>query len=79
MTTAIRRLSIDRIVPVLAGTMVLLSLALVLAFSTWWLLLTTFVAANLLLYGIAGWCPVTLILQRLGVPRTGCPATERNS
>lgn len=77
--TATRRWTIDRIVPVLAGTMVLLSIALVLAFSPWWLLLTTFVAANLLLYGVAGWCPVTLLLRRLGVPRTGSPAMERTA
>ncbi|MEU1204255.1 DUF2892 domain-containing protein [Nocardia sp. NPDC005825] len=77
--TATRRWTIDRIVPVLAGTMVLISIALVLAFSPWWLLLTTFVAANLLLYGFAGWCPVTLLLRRLGVPRTGSPATERTA
>ncbi|MFE2955475.1 YgaP family membrane protein [Nocardia tengchongensis] len=75
--TANRRWPIDRLVPVLAATMVLLSIALVLAFSTWWLLLTAFVAANLMLYGIVGWCPMTLLLQRLGVPRTGYPATER--
>ncbi|MGW4532663.1 YgaP family membrane protein [Nocardia sp. NPDC004340] len=77
--TATRRWTIDRIVPVLAGTMVLISIALVLAFSPWWLLLTTFVAANLLLYGFAGWCPVTLLLRRLGVPRTGSPTTERTA
>ncbi|MEU1431628.1 DUF2892 domain-containing protein [Nocardia sp. NPDC005746] len=77
--TATRRWTIDRIVPVLAATMVLLSIALVLAFSPWWLLLTTFVAANLLLYGFAGWCPVTLLLRRLGVPRTGSPAMERTA
>ncbi|MFJ9364811.1 DUF2892 domain-containing protein [Nocardia sp. NPDC101769] len=76
---AIRRWSIDSIVPALAGAMVLLSLALVLAFSPRWLLLTAFVAANLLLFGLVGWCPMTLLLQRLGVPRTGGPATERNS
>lgn len=77
--TATRRWTIDRTVPVLAATMVLLSIALVLAFSPWWLLLTTFVAANLLLYGFAGWCPVTLLLRRLGVPRTGSPAMERTA
>ncbi|MFD7845678.1 DUF2892 domain-containing protein [Nocardia sp. NPDC059764] len=77
--TATRRWTIDRIVPVLAGTMVLISIALVFAFSLWWLLLTTFVAANLLLYGFAGWCPVTLLLRRLGVPRTGSPAMERTA
>ena len=45
--------TVERLVPLLAGTMVLLSVALTLAFSPWWLILTGFVAANLLFY--AGW------------------------
>ncbi|UGT67931.1 DUF2892 domain-containing protein [Nocardia gipuzkoensis] len=70
--------TIERIVPLLGGTMVFVSLALVLAVSPWWLLLTAFVAANLLLYSALGWCPVTLVLQRLGVPRLNCPVAERD-
>lgn len=61
--------TIERIVPLLGGTVVLLSVALVLAFSAWWLILTAFVAANLLLYSAVGWCPMSLLLQRLGIPR----------
>lgn len=61
--------TIERVVPLLGGTVVLLSVALVLAFSAWWLILTAFVAANLLLYSAVGWCPMSLLLQRLGIPR----------
>lgn len=61
--------TIERLVPLLGGTVVLLSVALVLTFSAWWLLLTAFVAANLLLYSAVGWCPMSLLLQRLGIPR----------
>ncbi|SDC93697.1 YgaP family membrane protein [Rhodococcus tukisamuensis] len=61
--------TIERVVPLLGGTVVLLSAALVLAFSAWWLILTAFVAANLLLYSAVGWCPMSLLLQRLGIPR----------
>lgn len=63
--------TIERIVPLLAGTVVTLSVALTLTVSTWWLVLTAFVAGNLVLYGTVGWCPMTLLLQRLGVARLG--------
>ncbi|WP_027499884.1 YgaP family membrane protein [Rhodococcus sp. UNC363MFTsu5.1] len=61
--------TVERLVPLLGGTMVLLSVALTLALSSWWLILTGFVAANLLLYAAVGWCPASLLMQRLGVRR----------
>jgi hypothetical protein len=61
--------AVERLVPLLGGTMVLLSIALTLAFSSWWLILTGFVAANLLLYAMVGWCPASLLMQRLGIRR----------
>ncbi|AQA20589.1 hypothetical protein BTZ20_3721 [Rhodococcus sp. MTM3W5.2] len=66
--------TVERLVPLLAGTMVLLSVALTLAFSSWWLILTGFVAANLLFYATVGWCPASLLMQRLGLRRLGEPA-----
>ena len=69
MNTATRTWTVERAVPLLAGTMVLVSLALAIAFSGWWLLLTTFVALNLLLFGAVGWCPASLLMHRLGLPR----------
>ncbi|MDT2009082.1 DUF2892 domain-containing protein [Rhodococcus opacus] len=76
MTDARRRgWTIDRIVPLLAGTVVLTNIALTLASASWWLLLTGFVAASLLLHSAVGWCPASLLLHRLGVPRrtAACP------
>lgn len=49
----------------MAGTMVLLSVVLVLLVSSWWLLLTTFVGLNLLQSGITGLCPAEAVLRRL--------------
>ncbi|UAK31407.1 DUF2892 domain-containing protein [Nocardia asteroides] len=60
--------SIARVVPLLAGTFVLISALLAAMFSPWWLIFTGLVGANLLLYSAVGWCPVTLLLRRLGVP-----------
>ena len=75
MTDALpaRGWTIERVVPPLAGMVVLASIALTLAFSPWWLLLTGFVGANLLLFGAVGWCPASLMLHRLGVPRLAAP------
>lgn len=67
--TTNRPWTIERVVPLLAGTMILISLALATTLSVWWLLLTAFVAANLLLYSAVGWCPASLIMHRLGLPR----------
>ncbi|QHE74137.1 YgaP-like transmembrane domain [Rhodococcus sp. WAY2] len=76
MTDALpaRGWTIERAVPLPAGTMVLASAALTLALSSWWLLLTGFVGANLLLFGAVGWCPASLLLHRLGVPHLAAPS-----
>ena len=61
----------DRIVLAFAGSMVLLSVALAHFVSPWWLLLTVFVGANLLQSAFTGFCPLALLLRRLGV-KSGC-------
>ncbi|WP_063037106.1 YgaP family membrane protein [Nocardia grenadensis] len=63
-----REWAIDRIVPLLAGILTLTGTALAAAISPWWLVLTTLVGANLLLYSAVGWCPASLLMARLGVP-----------
>jgi len=59
-------MSIDRIVMAFAGTMVLLSLALSQMHSPQWLWLAAFVGANLLQAAFTGFCPLAMILKRLG-------------
>lgn len=61
----------DRIVLAFAGSMVLLSVALAHFVSPWWLLLTVFVGANLLQSAFTGFCPLALLLRKLGV-KSGC-------
>jgi hypothetical protein len=61
----------DRIVLAFAGSMVLLSVALAHFISPWWLLLTLFVGANLLQSAFTGFCPLALLLRKLGV-KSGC-------
>jgi hypothetical protein len=60
-------MSIDRIVLAFAGTVVLASLLLAHFVSPGWLWLTAFVGANMLQAAFTGFCPLAMILKKLGV------------
>jgi fatty acid desaturase len=60
-------MSIDRIVMAFAGVMILASLALSFMLSPWWLLLAGFVGLNLFQAAFTGFCPLALVLKKLGV------------
>ncbi|MDK9705872.1 MAG: DUF2892 domain-containing protein [Desulforhopalus sp.] len=58
---------------IIAGFFILLSLSLGVEISpffqsNYWLLLTAFVGLNLFQFGFSKFCPMGLILKRLGVP-----------
>ena len=59
-------MSIDRIVMLFAGSVILLSLALSQLHHVYWLFLTAFVGANLVQASITGFCPLARILKVLG-------------
>lgn len=59
-------MSIDRIVMAFAGVMILASLALSFILNPWWLLLAGFVGLNLFQAAFTGFCPLALILKKLG-------------
>ncbi len=59
----------------IAGTFILLTLLLgveisPLFHSSYWLLFTAFVGLNLFQYGFTKFCPLALILKRLGIPES---------
>lgn len=65
-----------RIVRVVAGSFVVLSLALgvpgsPLFISQWWLAFTAFVGLNLLQSGVTKWCLMEQLLRKMGV-QSGC-------
>lgn len=64
-------MNVDRMVMRIAGSMVLLSVALAYFLSPWWLLLAVFVGANLLQASFTGFCPLARILRKLGF-NPGC-------
>lgn len=58
---------------ILAGSMVLISLALGFFISQWWYLLTAFVGLNLIQSAFTGFCPPQKILAKLGFKEGACP------
>lgn len=61
---------LERILFAMAGTVTLLSAALALWASPWFLLLTAFVGVNQWLYVVVGACPASLVLTRLAGARS---------
>ncbi len=64
-------MNIQRLVRLVAGAFVLLSLALATTVSPRWLWFTAFVGVNLLQSAFTDWCPLMTILRRLGVADAG--------
>lgn len=60
-------MSIDRVVLAFAGSMVLLSLVLSQIASLYWLLLAAFVGLNLLQSAFTGFCPLAIVLKKIGL------------
>jgi hypothetical protein len=59
-------MSVERIVLAVAGSFILLSLLLAHYHHPYWLWFTAFVGANLLQSAFTGFCPLALILKKLG-------------
>jgi len=59
-------MTIERLVLAFAGTFILLSLALAHFVHPAWLWFTAFVGANLLQSAFTGFCPLAVILRKLG-------------
>lgn len=60
-------MTIERALRAIAGTFILISLALGYWASPYWYLFTAFVGLNLLQSGFSNWCPMMAFLRKLGV------------
>lgn len=66
-------MTVDCIVHLMAGLMVLISIALAHFTNTpAWLWLTAFVGANLAQSGVTGFCPLAFMLKKSGVKEGNC-------
>jgi Protein of unknown function (DUF2892) len=60
-------MTVDRYLRLIAGSFILLSLALGYYVHPAWFLFTGFVALNLFQSAFTNWCPMMAVLKRLGV------------
>ena len=67
-------MTIERVVRIFAGAVILASLALAVTVSLSWLWLTVFVGANLFQSGFTGVCPLASMLHKTPWFRSSAPA-----
>lgn len=67
-------MTVERGLRLMAGVVVLLSLALSHYFSHNWLWLTAFVGLNLLQSAFTNWCPGMILLRAMGLKDGNCAA-----
>ncbi|BBP46008.1 sulfurtransferase [Thiosulfatimonas sediminis] len=60
-------MTVEKIILLIAGTVVLISSILSVYHAPEWIYLTGFVGANLLFAGLTGFCPMVKILRKFGV------------
>jgi hypothetical protein len=63
-------MSLENQIRLIAGTVVLVSLALGWWMSPWWLLMTAFVGLNLIQSSFTRWCPMEDLLIKVGERRS---------
>ena len=60
-------MTMDNKIRLIAGTFILLSLALAIWVSQWWLLFTAFIGVNLIQSSFTRWCLMEDILRATGI------------
>jgi hypothetical protein len=60
-------MTVERFVHAFAGTLVLTGIALAQLVSPWFLLLSAFVGANLLQSAFTRFCPLAIVLRKVGM------------
>jgi hypothetical protein len=61
-------MTLERMIRLIAGTFILISLALSQTHSVYWLWFTAFVGANLFQSALTRWCLMEDLLRKFGVP-----------
>ena len=75
-------MTVERYIRIMAGFVVMLSLALgyhgsPIFVSEWFLALTAFAGFNLFQSGFTGFCPPAILFKKLGVPEGGTACTVK--
>ena len=72
-------MNVERYLRLIAGCFVLISVALALTVSPWFLTLAAFVALNLMQSAFTNWCPMITLLRKAGVENVSCPTCDVNA
>ena len=62
-------MKMEQYIRAIAGSFVSISVLLAYLYSPYWLFFTAFVGLNLLQSAFTKWCPMEILLEKLGVPR----------
>jgi hypothetical protein len=65
-------MTVERAVRLMAGIMIVISLALAHYLSPYWLWLTAFVGLNLLQSAFTKWCPAMTAFRMMGLKEDSC-------
>lgn len=68
-------MTMEKMIRVIAGTFILMSVVLAIWVSPWWLIWTTLIGVNLVQSAFTGWCLAETILKKCGVKDGVCPKT----
>ena len=71
-------MTVERGLRLMAGVMVLLSIALTVYVSHYWTWLTVFIGLNLLQSAFTNWCPAMSILRAMGMKEENCVVPAKN-
>ncbi len=69
-------MTVERGLRLMAGVMVLLSVALTYYVSRYWMWLTVFIGLNLLQSAFTNWCPAMAILRGMGLKDAVCDSSR---
>jgi len=72
-------MTMERIIRIIAGSFILLSVSLGLLHSPWWFAFTAFVGFNLLISGLTNFCPMEVILKKVGINSCTCNKETDNA
>ncbi len=65
-------MSMEKMIRIIAGSFILISVLLAVLVSKWWLIWTAFVGVNLIQSSLTGFCLAEKILKKFGVSGSCC-------
>jgi len=65
-------MTVERALRLMAGAVILLSMALAYFVSPKWYYLTAFVGLNLMQSAFTNWCPAMVVFRKLGMKNANC-------